>query len=120
MNSGINKPIGKTNISEEVIATIAGIAAMECFGLVGMSSRKLKDGIAELLRKENLSRGVEVVIEDDQVTIDLYIVVAYGTKISEVAQNVQEKVKYTVENMTGLNVVSVNVNVQGVRVDADE
>jgi uncharacterized alkaline shock family protein YloU len=114
------KTYGQTNISEEVIATIAGIAAVECFGLVGMSSRKLKDGIAELLKRENLSKGVEVLIEDNEITIDLFIVVAYGVKISEVCHNVMEKVKYTVENMTGMRVKNVNVNVQGVRVDAEE
>ena len=91
--------------------------AMECYGLVGMASRKqLKDGITELIRKENLRRGVEVRQEEDGVHVDLYIIVSYGTKISEVAYNVQAKVKYVLQEMLGLQVGGVNVIVQGVRV----
>jgi len=116
MTNEIENELGKVVISEELIATLAGVAAVECYGLVGMSSRKLKDGIAELLGRDNLSRGVEVSLEDGQLTIDLNIVVSYGTKIPEVAANVMEKVKYTLEKLTGLTVAQVNVNVQGVRV----
>ncbi len=108
---------GTVYISENVIAEIAGSAAMECYGLVGMASRKqLKDGITELIRKENLRRGVEVRQEEDGVHVDLYIIVSYGTKISEVAYNVQAKVKYVLQEMLGLQVGGVNVIVQGVRV----
>ena len=108
---------GKLEVAEEVIATIAGAAAVECYGLVGMASRKLTDGFADLLGKESLSKGVEVHFEGSQVVIDLYIIVNYGVKISEVAHNVMEKVGYTVNNMTGLDVKGVNVVVQGVRVN---
>lgn len=108
--------MSQVNISEEVIATIAGAAAVECYGLVGMSSRKLKDGIGQLLGKEDLTKGVEVVFDDDQVVIDLFIIVSYGVNIAEVAKNVVDKVKYQVEKQTGLSVKSVNINVQGVRV----
>ena len=116
MGKEINNNLGKIEISEEVIATIAGAAAVECYGLVGMASRKLTDGFADLLGRENLARGVVVTINDDQVVIDLYIIVGYGVKISEVAANVMERVRYTTENLTGLRVAQVNVNVQGVRV----
>jgi uncharacterized alkaline shock family protein YloU len=116
MGKEINNNLGKIDISEEVIATIAGAAAVECYGLVGMSSRKITDGFTELLGRENLARGVMVKIDDDQVVIDLYIVVGYGVNISEVATNVMERVRYTTENLTGLHVAQVNVNVQGVRV----
>ncbi|MFZ5639607.1 MAG: Asp23/Gls24 family envelope stress response protein [Bacillota bacterium] len=104
------------NISEEVIATISGAAAVECYGLVGMAGRKLKDGIGQLLGKEDLTKGVEVVFEGEQVVIDLFIIVSYGVNIAEVAKNVIDKVKYQVEKQTGLSVKSVNINVQGVRV----
>ncbi|MEW6725299.1 MAG: Asp23/Gls24 family envelope stress response protein [Bacillota bacterium] len=107
---------GRISISDEVIATVAGVAATECYGIVGMASRKLKDGIAELLRRENLSRGVEVNVEGDEVGVSLYIIVGYGTRISEVAKNVTEQVKYSVESMTGLRVSRVNILVQGVKV----
>jgi uncharacterized alkaline shock family protein YloU len=108
---------GKLAISENVIARIAGAAAMEVFGLVGMSSRQqLKDGFAELLGRENLTKGIEVRIEENEVEVDLHIIVSYGTKISEVAQNVQHRVKYTLEEIAGITVNRVNIFVQGVRV----
>ena len=108
---------GNVNISEDVISVIAGSAAMEVYGLVGMASRKqLKDGIAELLGRENLSRGVEVRRVQDALHIDLYIIVSYGTKISEVAHNIQVKVKYVLNEIVGLNVEQVNIFVQEDRV----
>lgn len=108
---------GQIEISIDVIATIAGGAAVDCYGIVGMASKnQLKDGISEILRRENFSKGVIVRQEDDQVHIDMYIIVSYGTKISEVANNVQSKVKYTLDKTVGLAVNSVNIFVQGVRV----
>jgi uncharacterized alkaline shock family protein YloU len=108
---------GQIEISIDVIATIAGGAAVDCYGIVGMASKnQLKDGIAEILRKENFSKGVIVRQENDQVHIDMYIIVSYGTKISEVAHNVQSKVKYTLDKTVGLAVDSVNIFVQGVRI----
>ncbi len=109
--------LGKVTVSDEVIAGLAGYAALDCYGLVGMSSRKqLKDGIAELLGRDNLSRGVEVRRENDRLHIDLYVIVSYGTKISEVAHNIQTKVKYVLNQVVGLQVDDVNIIVQGVRV----
>jgi uncharacterized alkaline shock family protein YloU len=116
MGKEIINSLGKIDISEEVISTIAGATAVECYGLVGMASRKLTDGFVDLLGRENLGRGVVVSIKDNEVIIDLHIVVGYGVKISEVASNVMERVRYTTEKLTGLNVSQVNVNVQGVRV----
>ena len=108
---------GQIEISIDVIATIAGGAAVDCYGIVGMASKnQLKDGISEILRKENFSKGVIVRQENEQVHIDMYIIVSYGTKISEVAHNVQSKVKYTLDKTVGLAVDSVNIFVQGVRV----
>jgi len=116
MANEIKNELGRVIFSEELIATLAGVAAMECYGLVGMSSKKLSDGIAELLGRENLSRGVNIEIHDDQLIVDLNVIVSYGNNISEVATNVMEKVKYTLEKTTGLKVAQVNVNIQGVRV----
>jgi uncharacterized alkaline shock family protein YloU len=108
---------GQIDISNDVIATIAGGAAVDCYGIVGMASKQqIKDGITEILRRENFTRGVIVRQENDEVHIDMYIIVSYGTKISEVAHNVQSKVKYTLDKTVGLNVDSVNIFVQGVRV----
>ncbi len=108
--------LGRLVLSEEAIATIAGAAATECYGVVGMAGRRMSDGISELLGKENLSKGVSVTIEGDDVYVDLTIVVGYGVRISEVARMVVDKVRYTLENATGLSVKKVTVNVQGVRV----
>lgn len=109
--------LGNIEITNDVIATIAGVAAVECYGLVGMASRKqLKDGIVELLGRENLSRGVEVREVEGELNIDLYIIVGYGTRIDEVANNVISTVKYSVEKYTGIKVGLININVQGVRV----
>jgi uncharacterized alkaline shock family protein YloU len=108
--------LGRLSLSEDAIATIAGVAATECYGIVGMASRRMSDGIAEMLGRENLSRGVDVEIDGDTAMVTLNVIVGYGTRISEVARNVVDKVKYTVENATGLKVTKVRVNVQGVRV----
>lgn len=109
---------GLVTITSEVIATIAGGAAVECYGIVGMSSKnQIKDGFAEIIRKENYSRGVIVRQEEDQsFHIDMFIIVSYGTKISEIAHNVQSQVKYTLSQSLGILIDSVNVYVQGVRV----
>ena len=108
--------LGAVTIADEVIATIAGIAATECYGVVGMASRRFRDGLAELLGRENLSKGIAVNIRGDQVAINLNLIVGYGIRISEVAHNVSEQVKYRVKGTTGLEVVAVDMNVQGVRV----
>jgi uncharacterized alkaline shock family protein YloU len=108
--------MGTVAIADDVIATIAGIAATECYGVVGMASRRLRDGLAELLGRENLSKGVEISVRANQVAVNLNLIVGYGIRISEVAHNVSEQVKYRVEGATGLEVVAVNMNVQGVRV----
>ncbi|MEK3891605.1 Asp23/Gls24 family envelope stress response protein [Bacillus sp. FSL W7-1354] len=108
---------GQIDISNEVVAMVAGGAAIDCYGIVGMASKnQIKDGLTEILRKENFARGVIVRQEEDRIHIDMYIIVSYGTKISEVAHNVQTKVKYTLDHTVGLAVESVNIYVQGVRV----
>jgi uncharacterized alkaline shock family protein YloU len=110
------KRLGKVEVSPGAIATIAGRAVTQCYGVVGMASRRLKDGFAEILQQENLSRGVEVRFVDDQIIVDLYVVIEYGTRISEVAKNIMSNVKFAVEKSLGLPVAQVNVNVQGLRV----
>lgn len=108
---------GQINISTDVIAIIAGGAAIDCYGIVGMASKnQIKDGISDILGKENFSRGVIVRQENDEVHIDMYIIVSYGTKISEIAHNVQTKVKYILNQTVGILIDSINIYVQGVRV----
>ena len=111
---------GTIEISNEVIATVVGGATTDVFGIVGMASKnQIKDNISEILRKENYARGVVVRQEENGIAVDVYTIVSYGTKISEVSRNVQEKVKYNLETMLGVVANSVNVFVQGVRVLPD-
>lgn len=121
MSLEVSTHLGQIEVANDVIATIAGAAAMDCYGLVGMASRsQLKDGITELLGREVLSKGIEVREEHGEIVIDLHIIVGYGIKISEVAHNVQSKVKYTLDQMIGLKVSQVNIIVQGVRLVSEE
>lgn len=116
MSAVVKNKHGYIGINENVIATIAGLSAMESYGIVGMASKNATDGFFELLRWENLARGVKVTTREDEVFIDLYVILEYGVKISVVAGNIIEKVKFNVENLTGLKISKVNVYVQGVRV----
>ncbi|NLV88623.1 MAG: Asp23/Gls24 family envelope stress response protein [Tissierellia bacterium] len=106
---------GNVKISDDVVAIIAGIAATEIEGVAGMSGG-ITGGIADILGMKNMSKGVKVEVGDKQAAIDLYIIVEYGTKIKELGEKIQENVKKSVETMTGLEVVEVNVNVQGVNI----
>ena len=116
MNGTMNTQLGEILVNTDVIAKYAGSSAIECFGVVGMASIKMKDGLAKLLRMENLNQGVDVLIEENNSTINLHIIVSYGVSISAVAENLIGNVRYKVEEFSGLNVVKVNVFVEGVRV----
>ena len=117
MSVEINNEFGQIDISNDVIAQVAGGAAVECYGIVGMASKhQIRDGLTDILRKENFAKGVLIRQEGEDLHIDMYIIVSYGTKISEVAYQVQSKVKYTVNKTLGMSVNSVNIFVQGVRV----
>lgn len=111
---------GQIHIAEEALSAIAGFAARECYGIVGVAARGVPDGIAELLGLENVHRGVEIRVEDDRVVVNLFVVVEYGVNIFQVARNVMEQVKHRVEQISGLDVASINVHVQGVRVAHSE
>lgn len=113
---GITNEHGSINYSHEVLANIVGLSTMECYGVVGMVSKNAKDGFWEILKKESLSKGVKIYNKDDKLSIELYIMVEYGTKISVIANNIIQKNKYNIENYTGLKVSNITVNVQGVRV----
>ncbi|WP_035571599.1 Asp23/Gls24 family envelope stress response protein [Halonatronum saccharophilum] len=106
--------VGAIRIAPEVASIIAGLAATEIEGVAGMSGG-LVNGIAEILGKSNLSRGVKVEVGEKEVAVDLYVIMKYGAKIRDVSWEIQENVKKAIESMTGLDVVEVNVHVQGVR-----
>ncbi|CAM4223432.1 Asp23/Gls24 family envelope stress response protein [Lacicoccus alkaliphilus] len=122
MTIEIKNELGSIDIAIDVIANIAGEAVVESYGVVGMASRhQVRDGFAELLGKENYSRGVVVENNDGLLDVDLYIIVGYGVKVSEVANNVQTSVKYRLEKTFGLTINTVNIHVQGVRmINTDE
>lgn len=114
---GFSSENGNINYSDEVLGKIVGLATMECYGVVGMVSKNAKEGFWELIRVENLSKGVKVSLsEENSLNIELFVMVEYGTKISVIADNIIQKVRYSVENYTGLKVASIEVNVQAVRV----
>ncbi len=105
--------LGSVRIADEVVAVIAGLAATEVEGVAGMSGG-LAGGIAEMLGRKNLSRGVKVEVGEKETAVDLYIIVNFGVRIPDVAYTIQDNVKKAIESMTGLAVVEVNVHVQGV------
>ena len=113
---GYSNELGNIHYSEEVLAKIVGLSTMDCYGVVGMVSKNATEGLWELMRIENLSKGVKLKFDNDKLIVELFVMVEYGTKISEIANNIIQKVRYSVENFTGLKVSSVTVNVQAVRV----
>lgn len=109
---------GTIKISEEVVKIIAGLAATEIEGVAGMSGG-IAGGIAEKLGRKNMTKGVKAEVGEKEAVIDLSIIVEYGARIQDIAHQIQNKVKNTVESMTGLTVSGVNVNVQGVSFGLD-
>ena len=117
MAAEIKNEKGLIRISNSVIANIAGYAATKCYGVVGMAIRSGKDGIAQLLKKENLDKGIKVKVVGDTVDISLYVIMEYGVNLSTVGDIIKSDVKYQVEEATGLRVGSVTVNVKSIRVN---
>ena len=118
MSLEINNEFGHVSISDDVIASVAGGAAVSCYGIIGMASKnQVKDGITEILRKENYAKGIVVKKVEEKLVIDLYIIVMYGTKISEIANNVQSSVKYQIEKTLGVKVDEINIYIQGIKVN---
>jgi uncharacterized alkaline shock family protein YloU len=111
--------IGDIIVDPEVIAKYAGLTAVECYGIVGMTMTTVKEGIVKLLKRESISKGVKVGIEDNKIVIDFHVMVEYGVKISAVADNLISTVKYKVEQFTGMEVEKINIFIEGVRVDIE-
>ena len=116
MQSKIKNEHGTIGIENEVIARIAGLAAMECYGVVGMAAKSIRDGLVHLLKIESLSKGVNIVTQENgNLVIDLHIIVEYGTNLVAIAQSLKENVRYKLEESVGLTVRDVNVFIDGVR-----
>lgn len=110
---------GSIVYSDDVIATIAGLAIGEVDGVVGTSGG-IKSGIVEMFGKKDLSKGIKAVINDNRATIDINAVLVYGTVLNNVATELQSAVKRAVEGMTGLEVEAVNVNIISVQIPVEE
>lgn len=117
MKGCMSTNLGIITIDPEVVAKYAGSVAMECFGIVGMAAVNVKDGFVHLLKRESLTKGIQVSItEDNHVTLNFHIIVAYGVSISAVTENLISNVKYRVEEFAGMPVDKINIYIEGVRV----
>ena len=117
MSAKLENDYGVITIENEVIARIAGYAAMDCYGIVGMAAKNVKDGIVQLLKKESLTKGIKLTVNENKISLDFHIIVEYGTNMTAIADNIISTVKYKVEEYAGLEVENVNIFVEGVRVD---
>lgn len=109
---------GKVNIADDVIGVIGSIAASEIEGIKALSGT-FSEEVMEIIGKKSFNKGIHVEMLDEKVTIDLSVVVDYGSKIHEIAKKVQESVKLAIESMTGLEVIAVNVLVEGINTKLD-
>ena len=116
MECKIKNDMGTIFIAEDVMLKVVGYAALECYGIVGMASKRTTDGLVQLLGRENLGRGVRIRPSTDSVNVDLFIIVEYGISISAVAANIIDTVKYKIEHLTGIKVDQVNVSIEDIRV----
>jgi len=110
---------GSIKIADEVVGIITGLAATEIEGVAGMSGG-IAGGLADMLGRKNLSKGVKVEVEDETALVDVYVIINYGNSIPDVAWKIQDNVKQAIEGMTGLNVKAVNIHVQGVNFPEEE
>ncbi len=116
MSAEIRNEKGTVIIPNDVIAEIAGYAATKCYGVVGMAARSGKDGLAFLLKIDNLDKGVKIKVTENVVDIELFVIMEYGINIGTVGDIIKSNVKYQVEEATGLKVGSITVNVESIRV----
>ena len=116
MKGRMNNSLGSIVIDNNVIATYAGSVAVECFGIVGMASVNMKDGLVSLLKKEHLDKGINVRVAENRISLDFHVIVSYGISIQAVSNNLVENVRYKLEAFTGMTVERINIFVEGVRV----
>lgn len=117
MKGSMSTEYGIITIDPDVIAKYAGSVAVECFGIVGMAAVSMKDGLVKLLKKDSLTKGIQVTIsEDNRIKLDFHVIVAYGVSISAVTDNLISSVKYKVEEFSGMTVDKINIYIEGVRV----
>jgi len=107
---------GSIHIANDVLADLAGYSALESYGVVGMTSPTLGEGVAQLLPRQKLRKGVKVVSSDGGVEVDLYVVIEHGTNLTEVSHNLANRVRYVLNNMADVPVARVDVHVMGIKV----
>ncbi len=117
MAAEIKTELGSITLSETVIARIAGLAATECYGVIGMAAKSVRDGIVMLLKMDSLTRGVIVRVKDNVISVDLHVIMEYGINIPAISETISSTVKYKVQEFTGFDVDVVNIFVEGIRVD---
>ncbi|MBR2545562.1 MAG: Asp23/Gls24 family envelope stress response protein [Erysipelotrichaceae bacterium] len=109
--------LGGINVSVQAVASMTGAIVSECYGVVGMASKKFfKDGLAVLLRQENYSKGVVVKETKEGLELEIYVIICYGVRITEVVSEIQKKVKYQLGKTLDMDITAINVFVQGVKV----
>ena len=114
--SSMDTHMGNISIDQEVIVQFAGTVATECFGVVGMAAMSVKDGIVKLLKMDSMTRGIQVLLNNNKLTLNFHIIVSYGVSILAVSDNLIDSVKYKVEEFTGIEVEKINIFVEGVKV----
>jgi uncharacterized alkaline shock family protein YloU len=107
---------GALVVSDKAIADLVGFTVLECYGIVGMASPNLRQGVASLLSKDRIRQGIKVTQGGDEVHIKLYVIIEYGLNVAEVAGNVRSQVAYNVQKMLGRPATTLRIYVQGVRV----
>ena len=117
MYAKMHNEYGTILVDNEVIARMAGVVAMECYGIVGMAARNVRDGLVQLLKMESLTKGVRLQIQDNTLIVDLHVIVQYGTNIAAIMDTLISNVKYKLEEFIGLSVNEINIFVEDVRVD---
>lgn len=115
-SSSMDTHMGNIAIDPEVISQYAGAVATECFGVVGMAGISVKDGIVRILKKENVYRGIQVTLNNNKLVLDVHIIVAYGSNVLTVSENLVSTLQYKVEEFTGIEIEKINIFVEGVRV----
>ncbi|MDA3846312.1 MAG: Asp23/Gls24 family envelope stress response protein [Vallitaleaceae bacterium] len=117
MDGRISNDLGEIRIDQEVVARAAGLTALECYGIVGMTSTTVTDGIVNILKKENLTKGVIIDFVENKINITFHIVVEYGVNIAAVTDTLISTVQYKIEKFTGIKIGEIVIYVEGVRVD---
>jgi uncharacterized alkaline shock family protein YloU len=119
MASKTGGPLGRIEVSPRAVAAVVAEALSGCYGVVGMAPRSLRDGLDTILHRGDLERGIVIRQHGERISIEVYVIVEYGTRIREVGKNVAEAVRFAVERSLGVPIDVVTVNVQGLRVSAE-